>query len=236
MTENIKINPFTNKPLTASDINSLDKNQDGIITASELYSNTAFIAKYYDEQDTEGEVQVEEDDALKNFAQGSLDLLKAPAEPVIGVSKGTVNYLGGLAGFLGSFGSGLVNGGFSLFKGLFGQFSNIGKGLWGGVTGLMGGMLNGARSIFRGNILQGLGTMAKGMAGLVYKPIIGLAKGALSLGKGLVNFGAKIGKGLFNGTKKVVKGIGKAASSIGKGIANGVKSVGKAIGKIFKGW
>lgn len=237
MSDNISINPFTNKPLTASDINILDTNNDGIITASELYSNAAFISMYSDSQDNEGEVDIDEDDdALKNFTEGGLDLLKASAEPVIGVTKGTVDYLGGVAGFVKDVGSGIVTGGYGLYKGLYGQISSVSKGIWGGVTGMFSGMLNGARSIFRGNILKGFETMASGLAGMVYKPIVGLAKGALSLGKGLISFGAKVGKGIVNGTKKVVKGIGKAASSIGKGIAKGVKSVGKAIGKMFKGW
>ena len=57
MVDGVNFNPFTGKVLTAEEIQKLDENRDGIVSAEEFSANISWISQ---EQDVEGEVQIEE--------------------------------------------------------------------------------------------------------------------------------------------------------------------------------
>lgn len=237
MTDNIKINPFTNIALSAAEIQQLDANNDGIVTKQELYSNTEFIAKYAS-QDAEGDVQIENEDStgLATVAAGTWELAKSPVPLIGGAIKGGVSIISGVAQQIWSVGKGSVTGCWELVKGVGGFLGNTINGGLRGVKSVFNGFINGWGQIFKGNIFGGLGSMIKGVGNLIWQPIKGIGKGIAAVGKGIINGVKKVGKGIVNGVKKVGEGIGKAAKAIGKGIGKAAKAIGKGIKKIFSGW
>lgn len=66
MVDSVYFNPFTGKVLTAEEIQKLDENRDGIVSSDELNKNMSWLAP---EQDTEGEVQIDETSENNNPAQ-----------------------------------------------------------------------------------------------------------------------------------------------------------------------
>ena len=94
MTDNVRFNPFTGQAFSSGEIKKLDTNNDGAISSDELWSNINFVSGYQ-EQDTEGEVQIgdnfensdksKEESAIKTFGKGSLSIAEGVVDPALGV-------------------------------------------------------------------------------------------------------------------------------------------------------
>lgn len=168
MTDNIKINPFTNTALSAEEILQLDTNQDGVVSVDELYSNTAFISKYTT-QDAEGEVEIEEanEPSIKNFAGGCWEFLKAPMHNIWGGIKGGAHFIAGIGLYSWNVIKGIGLGAWDMIKGIGNGAYSFLNGSFQGVTSLFGGIVKGWGQIFKGNILNGIGTIFKGIGNAI---------------------------------------------------------------------
>lgn len=198
-------------------------------TTEESVEDYNFVSKTYnptiESTDEDGEVKIEEKKEEEKEPSALQNVWSGTKEIIGGSTKGVFGMIGGIVGGFWSNAGTVLSGAAKSLVGGLQVVSTPVVGLVKGVGYWFNNSVKGIKQIFKGNIFKGVGSILKGVTGIVTQPLKWLGSGV---------------KKIAQGTAKAVKGLAKGVASVGKAIGKGIANVGKAIGKgikkIFKGW